>query len=205
ALPQHGSSLHPITSIVALRDGHTVHFPPLRSGFRGRLFGDPLFFRAYMACLDTFSNKGWLELLLRRLSEGYAMQERIVVSEYPQSRPDASVFAHNRTVIHRTLHPPDLVLAYAQETPGGDRALAIANVHALPVEITGFIAGTDTVRLSTPLFLWPREPDKPLVYVPSRITVPRGYQGSISLVAGIPGTSERRAVLVRTWSSFTAN
>ncbi|MEO8588872.1 MAG: hypothetical protein ABI432_05840 [Flavobacteriales bacterium] len=205
AVPQHGASFEPITTITALQDNASVHFPSSKSGFRDRLFGDAVFFRAYIACLDTFSTEGWLESLLRRVSSGYNTQERIVVGEYPQPRPDASVFAHNRDVVIRTLRPPDLALAYAQENVAPERELALANVHALPVEVTAFIAGTDTVPFPAPLLLWPREPEKPLIYSPARIRLPRGFQGPVALLVNVLGMDESRRIVVRTWSSFTAN
>ena len=179
--------------------------PAVGSGFRDRLFGDRSFFRAYVACLDSFSTAGWLEATLRSLSKEYAVQERIVISEYPQFRPDASVFAHNREVITRTLRPPDLVLAYAQADDRSEREIAVTNVHALPVELTAFIAAGDTTSIVPPVLLWPREPDKPLTYTPTRIALPRLFHGDISLVVNVLGMDEPRRVHVRSWSSFTAN
>lgn len=205
ALPERGDAFAPITAIAPLLAGASVHFPSTRNGFRDRLFGDALFFRTYIAYLDTFSSVGWLEDLLRRMSDGYAVQERIVISEYPQSRPDASVFAHNRDVIRRTLRPPDLLLAYSQTSDAPKREIAIANVHALPVEITAFITGTDTILFAPPFLIWPREPEKPLTYTPIRIALPAGHQAQLSLVVNVLGVDEPRAVPVRNWSSFTAN
>jgi len=209
ALPQRGGSFTPITSITALLSGSAIRSPSINTTFHERLFGDALFYRSYIACLDSFTANGWLEGLLRRLSPEYAIEQRIVLSAYPQSQPDASVFAHNRDVIRRTLRPPDLVLAYTQEDPTADaspeRELAIANIHALPVEVTAFIAGTDTLELPAPIVLWPRQADKPLIYVPASIRPPRGYQGSITLLVHVIGTHETRGVHVRTWSTFTAN
>lgn len=205
ALPGRGDAFAPITAIAPLLSGGSVHFPSTRAGFRDRLFGDAHFFRTYIAYLDTFSSEGWLEALLRRMSDGYAVQERIVISEYPQSRPDASVFAHNREVITRTLRPPDLLLAYAQTSENTKREIAIANVHALPVEVTAYVIGTDTIPFATPFLIWPREPEKPLTYTPIRIALPRGDQAQLKLLVNVLGVDEPRAVPVRNWSSFTAN
>lgn len=203
ALPQQYGAIDPIRTIIALER----HASP-GNGLRDRLFNDPRFFSSYIARLDTFSAEGWLEDLIRELSEGYAAQQRIVVSAYPQTQPDASALAHNREVIRRTLDPPDLVLAYAQGEANPDRTdqrrVALANVHALPVEISAFIAGTDTIPLTKPIVLPPRPADGPLRYVTAQLRPPGSYPGAMTLIAKIIGTRRSRTVPIRTWSTFTA-
>lgn len=204
AVPQQAVAGTPITAIGALLSPAPIRFPAQGAGFRDHLFGDRTFFQDYIAYLDTFSTAGWMDTLFAHMAADLDVQEKIVAGEFPQAKLDRTVFEHDRTVIRQTLRPKELVLAYLDERAGVER-LAVANVHALPVEVSALVAGNDTIRLPKPILLFPREREKPLSYSILNVDVPTGAPRPLHLLVNVFGLPEQRAALVRTWSSFPAN
>ena len=205
AIPQRGIAGTPINALQVLQTREPLRFPARSSGFHERLFGDSLLYVRYIAYLDTFSTAGWLEDLLLGTAHELGRQERIVSGELPQAQLDRRIYEHCRTVIRQTLRPHDLALAYTQDAQGTRRRIAVANVHALPLVVRGSVTGTDTVALSRPVVLWPRERDKPLSYTYLTVEMPPGQQGTMDLLVEVLGLPERRRVAVRAWSTFSAN
>lgn len=205
ALPQRGHAGEAISGLLATRTTAPLRFPMRTSGYLDRLFGDTAIYQRYIAYLDTFSTEGWLEGLLDRIQPELAIQERIVTAEYPGTGIDRNVFIHDRTVIQQNLRPRDLMLAYTQAVGTGRRRVLAANVHSLPVLVDAVIIGPDTLLLSKPLVLWPRETGKPLAYTPIPLQIPLATEASLALRATVMGLHDRRIVPVRIWSSFPVN
>ncbi len=195
----------PIESISALQLGIPITFRPKGPELADRLFNDTAFYNHYIAYLDTFVQDGWLEALLARLGARAGQYEKVISAEYPQERMDTTIFLHDRTVIQQTLRPRDLVLAYTQNRQGDRRRLALANVHALPVQAIGVVSGTDTVPFPRPVLLLPRETDKPLSYTIVNIRIPKEEAGHERLLVQLVGLKEMRSMAIRNWSTFTAN
>ncbi|MDQ3101032.1 MAG: hypothetical protein M3R08_06570, partial [Bacteroidota bacterium] len=85
------------------------------------------------------------------------------------------------------------------------RRLALANVHALPIEAVAVVSGVDTFQLERPQILLPREMDKPLTYTLVNTRIPRNEDQPERLLVRVLGLSELRSVTIRTWSTFVAN
>ncbi len=204
AIPQKGVAGHPIESISAMQLNAPLTFKSGSAGFQDRLFNDSVFYRHYLAHLDTFSTAGWLEGFLDRSRPGMLERERIISAEFPQEVLDTNTFIHNRTVIEQTLRPRDLVLAYTQSVQGDQRRLALANVHALPIRAVAVISGTDTIPLPRPVTLLPRELDKPLTYTVVNTRLPSSEGLPERLLVHVLGLPELRSTTIRTWSTFVA-
>jgi hypothetical protein len=205
ALPQRYIAGEPISTLQALRSPEPIRFPALGSDFHQRMFGDSLLYRDYIAYLDTFSTPGWLEDLLLGMAPALAAQERIVGGEIPTAAFDRTILEHCRTVVRQNLQPRELMLAYTQTQQGPRRRIAMANVHALPVVVHGYVINSDTIHWPKPIILWPRERDRPLTYTHTHIDLAAAPEGTPELLASILGLQERRAIPVRTWSTISAN
>ena len=204
-VPKRTPAGEPIEAISALHLENPLSFDPRSAGFQEKLFNDSIFYRHYIANLDTFSQRGWLEGFLERIGPGLEERATIIKAEYPQEILDTMIFDHNRTIIQQTLRPKDLVLAYVQDAAGDRQRLALANVHSLPIRVVSIVSGTDTVELPEPVVLLPRELDKPLSYtlVPARM--PRDLGEAERILVHVLGLQELRSAAIRTWSTFEAN
>jgi hypothetical protein len=204
-IPQRGSSGIPIPSILALRSDAAFDLKSDRSDFKRMLFSDLELYREYISYLDSFSAEGWLENLMERIKGPFERNEKIISAEFPNETFDRTVLEHNRTIIRQTLRPKDLVLAYTQSRQGGQRRLAIANVHSLPVEAVAIITGNDTITLKEPVLLLPRERDKPLDYSVINTRTPVAEGRTEKLLVRVLGTDDIHSTTIRTWSTFIAN
>ncbi|MDQ3100786.1 MAG: hypothetical protein M3R08_05325 [Bacteroidota bacterium] len=204
-IPQRIQAGRPIEGISALQLNGPLTFSTGSIGFQDRLFNDSIFYRHYLANLDTFSGEGWLEGFFDRMAPGIEERERIIKAEYPQEVLDTNIFHHNRTVIEQTLRPKDLVLAYTQSVDQNRRRLALANVHALPIEAVAVVSGTDTFPLAKAQILLPRELDKPLTYTLVNTRIPKREGQPEHLLVRVLGLPDLRSVTIKTWSTFVAN
>ena len=199
--PHRGEAFIPINDLLVLRDrAPSSGSPTLVS----RILADPVMFSAYIACLDSMSNEGPWQQQLVSLIPKIEVQERIVVAEYPGAQLDRMLLPHNQALVRRMLFPTDLALAYAKSVRPDGIDIAVANVHALPIEVIGLVSGTDTLPAMGDIMLQPRETDRPLRY-----TIVR-FRGNIidrngpQLLVRIPGTKGPRNVKVRSWNILDA-
>jgi hypothetical protein len=194
----------PIEAITALRMPSPLRFPNPGPSFLERLFSDPLLYQRYIIALDSMSTDGRVDSALARVMRRFEPEERILRGYFPEQRIDREVFAHNIQVIRSTLQPKDLLLAYMEDRQGPVDRLAIANVHALPVEVQAVVFGTDTIALQGMGPFWPREKGKPLTYRMVPVNASSAQSGQPRLLARIVGTDRTVSVPVRTWSTFRA-
>jgi hypothetical protein len=82
--------------------------------------------------------------------------------------------------------------------------LAVANVHALPIEVLGLVSGTDTLPATGEVMLLPRETDRPLRYTIVRFRGNITEKDGPQLLVRIPGTTAPRIVKVRSWNILDA-
>jgi hypothetical protein len=168
-----------------------------------RALTDPRIRDLYIAYLDTFSAPGWWEAALERTRARWEPAQKTITAEFPRITFDPSIMEHDRTLIQQTLYPRDLVLAYVSDTLEATDGVAIANVHALPVEVIGVVlTNGDTVRSMTTRVLEPRQPDRPLRYTYLPLSVPGSPR---EVIVRLGPTLKPRSVRIRTWSSFGAN
>lgn len=154
----------PIQAIRALREQPPITFDAshLRT-FYGRLWSDRAFHEAYVAHLDTFSTEGWLEKFLRSIGPELAAEEELITHEFPNAAVDTTVFVHCRTVARQTLRPTNYISAGVLGRGEGTIRLAIANLHALPVEVVAIGLRDAQPVPCGPVLLPPRSRDLPLV------------------------------------------
>lgn len=154
----------PIEAIRALREQPPITFDAnhLRT-FYGRLWSDRAFHEAYVAHLDTFSTDGWLEKFLRSVAPQLAAEEEVIVYEFPNAAVDTNVFVHCRTVARQTLRPANYISAGVLGRGEGTIRLAIANLHALPVEVVSIGLRDARPVPCGPVLLPPRSRDTPLI------------------------------------------
>lgn len=205
ALPQRGLAGEPIGMLLGVRGQEAARAQGRAITFHGRLFGDTAIHLRYIAWLDTFSTLGRVEAMLDRVSAGLDEKEKILRAAMPDAALTREVIEHDLTVVRQTLRPRDLLLAYTQAGGGERRRLSVANVHSLPVIVDMAIAGQDTMRLSRPVLLYPREAGKPLFYRSLVLDRPVAQDLPITLLAATWGLRDRSAVPVRTWSTLPAN
>lgn len=192
-IPMHLIAGEAITSLGVQRTGTPIAFPSSAGSFAGRILGDLTLYKRYMAWLDSLSSPGWADTLIARKHELIDRADRVVRGEFPEHRFDTSILPHNIRTVRLMLTPDLPLLAYIRPAQHGYSQLALANVHDLPVEVVGYVTGNDTVRLSRPMLLPPREPERPLQY--SRIIVPdHATRSAPQVMVHLPGT--RYTVLV---------
>jgi hypothetical protein len=167
---------------------------------------DTVIFHAYIAYLDTFSTPGWWEQELERTRLTWGAARNVIHSADRSRDLDLQIVEHDRTVIRQTLYPTDLALAYMRNASDPADGLAIANVHELPIELTGLIFGEqDTVWLLKRMHLLPRDRDKPLHYVVLPFTSLEGYGIPREIVIQVTDAIPARSARIRSWSTFGAN
>lgn len=154
----------PIAAIRALREQPVITFDPahLRT-FYGRLWSDRAFHEAYIAHLDTFSADGWLEGFLSSVRPELMAQEELITHEFPNAAVDTNVFLHCRTVARQTLRPANYISAGVLGRGEGTIRLAVANLHALPLEIIAIGRRDTEPGPYGPVMLVPRSRDSPIV------------------------------------------
>lgn len=200
-LPLRGEAFVPIPDLLCLRERSWNNNSP---DIVSKILADPAMFRAYIACLDSLSGPGWLERNINAWMPKIEEQERIVVAEHPSAHLDRTLIQHHRDIIQRMLHPRDLALAYAKTTRVDGLDLAVANVHALPIQIIGSVSGQDTLPVVGEVILQPREPDRPLLYVILRFRGNLADNSEPQMLVRIPGTQAMRNVKVRSWNILDA-
>jgi hypothetical protein len=201
-LPQHITTHAPISATLAEEALARVSAPPGRE-FVDRALSDPLIHDLYLTYLDSFSTPGWLEVVRARTEPQWARTRAVINAEKPRVDLDFAIVEHDRQVIRQALHPKNLALAYVTDTLVATDGVVIANVHALPLLVTGVVLSTgDTTRFQTPLRLAPRLRDQPLRYTYLPMSVPGSPR---EVIVKLNSTVAPRSVRIRTWSSFGAN
>lgn len=161
--------------------------------------------RHYLAYLDTLSEPGNWRALLAMTSARWEPARKVVHAEFPRLDLDTTILVHDRAVIHQTLWPSDLVLAYMRDSQFGSSSVAIANVHGLPVEIIGLVySNLDTVLLASPVRLAAHLKDRPLTYGMVPIDDRRTEKPSAILARLSVGLAVR-TVPIRMWTTLGAN
>jgi hypothetical protein len=200
-LPLRGEAFVAIPDLLCLRErAASMNSPDIVS----KILADPTMFSAYIACLDSLSGVKWIDGELNAWMPKILEQERIVVAEHPSAHLDRTLIRHHRDIIRRMLHPRDLALAYAKTTRVDGLDLAVANVHALPIQIIGSVSGQDTLPVVGEVILQPREPDRPLLYVILRFRGNLADNSEPQMLVRIPGTQAMRNVKVRSWNILDA-
>lgn len=154
----------PIQAIRALREQPPITFDAthLRT-FYGRLWSDRGFHETYIAHLDTFTTAGWLEDFLSSVGPELSEEEELITHEFPNAAVDTNVFVHCRTVARQTLRPANYISAGVLGRGEGTIRLAIANLHALPVEVVAIGLRDAQPVPCGPVLLPPRSRDMPLI------------------------------------------
>lgn len=202
-IPLHITEHAPITALLAEDVAVTTAMTMTGRTLVDRALSDPRIRDLYIAYLDTFSAPGWWESAMERTRSRWEPSQKAITAEFPRIRFDEAIVEHDRTLIQQTLYPRDLVLAYVSDTLEATDGVAIANVHALPVEVIGVIlTNGDTTRLMSALRLEPRQRDRPLRYTYLPLSVPGSPR---EVLVRLGPTLKPRAVRIRTWSSFGAN
>lgn len=202
-IPLHITEHAPITALLAEDVSVTTALTMSGRTLVYRALADPQVRDLYIAYLDTFSAPGWWETALERTRPRWEPMKKAIIAEYPRIQFDETIVQHDRTLIQQTLNPRDLVLAYVSDTLEATDGIAIANVHALPVDVIGVILTTgDTTKLMSPLRLESRQRDRPLRYTYLPLSVPGSPR---EVLVRLGPTLKPRAVRIRTWSSFGAN
>ena len=160
----------PLEAIRAARREHgPLRFDHTRvDDFQARLFSDSVFYKAYIAWLDTVSAPGWLEALMDDLAMGMVPRQRIIMNEFPNAALDRAVFGHCRAVIRQTIAPDDALLAYLDVTSDGS-TVHVASTHVLPLEINAIVLGIDTLRQMADTRLLPRDRAAAISYTSIRL------------------------------------
>jgi len=147
----------------------------------------------------------WQDMLARTAGT-WEPARKVVHAEFPRSDLDTTILAHDRAVIHQTLWPNDLVLAYMRDEQIGKSGVAVANVHSLPVEVVGLIyPDRDTVHFASPIQLAAHLKDRPLTYTTVPLTGGRPSDKPIAIVARVSAALAMRAVPIRMWTTLGAN
>lgn len=194
----------PIHEPLALRTMVRADPFGVQSDLLGRLLNDAVVMERYLAYADTICTSGWLEEFKGHWSDAFEKRARIIRAELPGTEFDHQVYDHDRNVLRSVLHPRDLVLASARIAKGRITGISVANIHALPVRLTSVVSGPDTLSLSEPWILKPRERSRPLKYtiIPLDVNFPEdpGMEVEVSIV----GLTEPRYVKTRSWTTFPA-
>ena len=190
-----------IPAILAEQTYERVNDPG--RAFVDRVLVDPLVNDLYLAYLDTFSTEGWWEVVRERTRSAWEPARKVINADLPEIDLDLQVVLHDRTVIHQTLVPRDIALAYVNDTLVSTDGVVIANVHGLPFNVVGVVLTTgDTTLLRAPVRLEPRARDRPLRYTYLPLSVPGSPRDILVKVCSRCAT---RSVRIRTWSSLGSN
>lgn len=200
-MPTFGHALEPTPALLATVGGTA---DAAQSTFTDRLLEDPVILKAYVACLDSLCTENAVVDLWTAIEAAAGRMERIVMAEFPSAKADRSTLERNRVLIQRSLYPREAVIAYVPVDPTTTHTIAVANVHSLPVQVLGLVAGQDTIPLQRPVLLPPREPGRPLRYVRTEFAMGRGDQRTLHLLVSIPGLPQPRSAEVRMWSVLDA-
>lgn len=205
-VPMHVTARAPITAIFGVQQANETPGTTPARALVDRLLSDPEINAKYIAYLDTFSTAIWWENMLERTQHRWSADRSVVNAEFPWLDLDLTAVAHDRTVIRQTLHPKEVVLAYIRDAQLAADGIALANVHALPVMVTGVLVSSgDTLRESKPTLLLPRKRDSPLTYTLLPMDVRRAGGAPTQVLVRVVGSTEERSVAIRTWSTFGAN
>lgn len=195
----------PISSILALREPAPWNpFPP-PTDLAGRLLADPDVYALYIKWLNILSEPNWVRDLEQRNMAELDRWQRIIRGEFPSAELDRAAMAHCAAVAQRTLHPREPVLGYTQFSEGAQTWVAVSNVHDLPIAVLATIQGTDTMRLTRPLVIRPRQRDKPLSYARLQPTTPVNPDLPLMLLVTVVGLESPITVPAKVRSTFIAD
>lgn len=205
-VPMHITARAPISAVFGVQRANEAPGTTPARALVDRFLADQVINAKYIAYLDSFSADGWWEDIMERTRHRWSAERNVVHAEFPWIDLDLSVVEHDRTVIRQTLHPKEVVLAYIRDAQQATDGIALANVHALPVLVTGVVvSGGDTLRESRPTLLYPRKRDSPLIYTLLPMDLRRTASTPVEVIVKVVGSNEERSVAIRTWSTFGAN
>lgn len=204
-VPQRAIAGIPITGIIARHTDAPITFPSTANSLTGRFLEDRIIYTAYIEWLDKLSDIKWLDGSLERNAEELEQLARLVRSEFPEVVMDKAILEHCRSVVLLMLYPREPVLAYTRSIQQGQRTLAVANVHDLPMVLAGYISGNDTIPFGIPKVIQPREVDKPITYTRVDLEVAEDHGPNVTLAVSLLGSTRRHYVTTRSTGMFVAN
>jgi len=203
-LPQRTIAGKPISGIIARHTDAPITFPTTAKSLTGRFLGDQVVYTAYIAWLEKLSHVSWLEGSLEHNSAEIEQLGRIIRSEYPDAALDQAILEHCRSVVHLMLNPREPVLVYTRDVRPEQRSLAVANVHDLPIVVTGLVEARDTLMFKIPVVIPPREQDKPIAYRRIEVELPEDHGPNVTLVVSLLGASTKQYVVSKSTAMFIA-
>ncbi len=205
-IPLHITTHAPISSLFAEGPAGARRSVAQGREITMRALADPKINALYIGYLDTFSTPGWWEAELARISARIEPLRKVIHAEHPWIDLDLKIIDHDRTVIRQALYPKELALAYIRDAQNATDGIAVANVHALGIEVIGVVFSEgDTVALAPPIRLDPRERDRPLHYTLLPMALVRDQRVPKEVLVRIAPTLRPQGVHIRTWSTFGAN
>lgn len=182
-------------------------------GFYHRLiFRDPIFSTKYIKQLEHISKREFLDEFFNEIDS--EMQEKlgIIAKENPFYTYPKELLYKNQKYIRAKLNAkaPSLA-AYYQGKRDGRLALALRNLHSLPLEIMHGVLNGSVSLESTQNIVWPANIAKPASdYLLAEFTIPEGVEWSNEEVAGLEiyykilGIDKVRKAMVFPWSAENA-
>ncbi|MCB0769049.1 MAG: hypothetical protein KDC00_01430 [Flavobacteriales bacterium] len=206
AIPLHSAEHAPVASILAAQIPSAGRPSAQGTEMVHKILTDTHMAANYLAYLDTFSAPGWWEAALARTERSWEPARRAVNAEFPRIDLDRTVIEHDRTVIRQTLEPKEMVLAYMRDAQDPGDGIAVANVHALPVEVFAVVfTSGDTVDLIGTTRLSARGSNEPLQYTVLPMPRYRGPGAPSEVLVRLSSALKSRSVRIRSWNSFGAN
>jgi hypothetical protein len=139
-------SAEPLSEISAVRASITSQYDTYNRRFYSNLFGDAVFYRAYVKELERLSEPAYLDGYFSKIEEDLNYNLLTLYSEFPEFSFSKDLAYQNQRYIRSVLNPVKGFHAHLQKS-GKDRiTIELGNIQSLPVEVVN-AAYKDTVLL----------------------------------------------------------
>ncbi len=148
----------------------TIHYLENRDSYiskehHRRIFSNPILLEKYLSELYRISEKEYLDRLLKDLNAELQKKLSILYKDFPYFHYTTKYLYANQAFIKQLLNPLNGLLAYERGIDDNHLILEVANIQALPVEISHLLyKGSLKLTPKTRIILDPKKEAQPLEF-----------------------------------------
>lgn len=155
--------------------GYKINFDRHPHEYFKYLFTDKNFFRKYIAYLDAYSKKDFIEKTMNSYFPQIAERSKFIQQEFKKYSYDSLKVINRAKKLQALIHPYGAydIKVRTEKGKAGQFNLMIANHHNLPIEVVGFGTKKEEMRdkLTKPVFIY----STPKFYADKYTAIPANY------------------------------
>lgn len=166
------------------------NYDGLSYNYHDQLFGDPVFFEAYIRNMERIVSTDYLNHFFNSIEEELNKKMAIIVSEWPLRKLTFEGYYENVRLIKNNINLPKPIHAFIQDSKDSLLKLSLSPVTDFPIEIIGLEKNGKEFKLDSIISIPAKARRTYTKYFDYILKNPFSNKNNINLILRIPGGSQ---------------